>query len=752
MSIVTRALRSLRAGLKALTIAWGSRGGWNFWGLGSLGRTQYDYAGQVGDGRGNAIVVACLQWIARTFPEAPVQVLRRDAQGAETEIAGHAMIQRIERPNRYYSGELLWRATLADLVSAGNAYWLKLRNRYGAIVELWWLPQILVEPRWPIDGSEYISHYEYLANGQIITIAPGDIVHFRDGLDPNNTRKGLSPLASLAREIFTDDEAANWSASLLKNMGVPGVIIVPGDGETTVTPEDAKAIKRDFADKFGGDHKGEPMVLSAKAAIQVVSFNPQQMDLKTLRRLPEERVSAVLGTPAVVVGLGAGLDRSTFANFSEAREAAYESNIIPTQRLLGAELKVQLLPDFEPDPDVSAFRVGFDLTNVRILQEDQDRLWTRVDTAVRGGWLTVKRAKELVGETPEPGDDIYLRPISAVETGPDAPEPEPMPESLARGQGEPDDRPEADDDQQLPKGRHVAETKATRAEQRMILALRRQADRLASRFAGELDGAFEAVADECEVTVHGPGDRGGKAAALPDDSPADFEILSITLSDGHIVRVRVPKDVDTRLFRELYKAHYRLTLETTIGLISDRLGIDVGARLSDAHAQALISGWATRKGLADISQQTRDAVMQALADGRDAGEGAEQLARRIRGYVEGRQMYPGVFQAYYDRAKARGWGDEAAERAGDRAARMYRSETIARTETKTAQNWSTVEAYEKSDVVESLLVFDGDDCGWTSHDDPDKANGKVVSFEEARQYPLAHPRCVRNFAPRVRGG
>ena len=48
-----------------------------------------------------------------------------------------------------------------------------------------------------------------------------------------------------------------------------------------------------------------------------------------------------------------------------------------------------------------------------------------------------------------------------------------------------------------------------------------------------------------------------------------------------------------------------------------------------------------------------------------------------------------VYQDAYDRARARGWGEEAASRAGDRAARMYRSETIARTETKTAQNRSS---------------------------------------------------------------
>jgi hypothetical protein len=108
-----------------------------------------------------------------------------------------------------------------------------------------------------------------------------------------------------------------------------------------------------------------------------------------------------------------------------------------------------------------------------------------------------------------------------------------------------------------------------------------------------------------------------------------------------------------------------------------------------------------------------------------------------------------VYQDAFDAAKKRGWGDAAAEKAGDRAARQYRSETIARTETKIAQNKSSILSYRNNQVVKGLLVFDGDDCGWTAHDDPEKADGKQVTFDEADAYPLAHPRCLRNFAPIV---
>lgn len=42
-------------------------------------------------------------------------------------------------------------------------------------------------------------------------------------------------------------------------------------------------------------------------------------------------------------------------------------------------------------------------------------------------------------------------------------------------------------------------------------------------------------------------------------------------------------------------------------------------------------------------------------------------------------------------------------------------------------------------------IYDGPGCGLETHDDPVKANGLVVSYDQARQFPMAHPYCVRKF-------
>ena len=378
-----------------------------------LPRSAFDYASAVGDGTGSSVVMAPLLWICRTFPEAPVAVWKLRDDGQADPVIGHPMARLLARPNRFFSGEVLWMATLLSWWVDGNAYWLKLRNGTGAVAELWWVPHWMVEPLAPADGTGYVSGYAYNpgdGNGPY-EVDVADIVHFRFGLDPTDMRKGFSPLRSVLREVFTDDEAANFTATLLRNMGVPGLVFSPADSASApADEEDLKRTKAHLRSAFTGDNRGEPIVFSAPTRIEQFGFSPEQLQLRDLRQVPEERVSAVLGVPAIVAGLGAGLARSTFTNMAEAREMAFESNIIPSQRMMAAELNAQLLPEFESEPD--RFLTGFDISRVRVLQEDRMKQVQRVTLAVGGGLMKLGEGRREIGLPATPDDDIYLRPVN----------------------------------------------------------------------------------------------------------------------------------------------------------------------------------------------------------------------------------------------------------------------------------------------------------------------------------------------------
>lgn len=680
-------------------------------------RSRFDYEREIGDGLRSSVLMVLVQWMAKTFPEAPIRV-RRVVQGGELEpVANHRMMQLIRRPNQFYSGIVLWMATMISFVINGNAYWMKIRNGVNGVLELWYVPHWLIEPAYPDDGSAFISHYDYSPLGYPIRVETDDVVHFRWGLDPHNIRKGLSPVASVMREIFADDEASNYAAALLRNMGVPGLIVTPASGEMPASTEDTQATKQYITDNFTGDQRGKPMAIGSPIEVHQFGFDPKAMNLRELRKIPEERVSGALGIPAIVAGFGAGLDRSTFANMHEAREMAYESGIIPLQRLIAEDLFVQLLPDFESTP--ANFEVDFDTSDIRVLQEDRNQLIERTDKMVRGGWITVASAKRQVGMEPEPGDDVYLRGMSVM--------------AVPEGQSQP--QPIEAEATEVRSRKAITVKQFSEADQQLFRRLQREAEHHTAAFAADLEDAFSSVANAIMDAIEersksrvavGANGHGIKAV---EDWP---EILQMAVDAREVIEILLPPDPGERYFRPVYERHWQAIAETTYSTVSDRLGVAMAFDLEDPVARDIIRQGGQRVGMVDIQGQTRQALFGALADGREAGDGADALARRIRGYVEGSHMYPGI-----------------AESRGDQAARQYRSTTIARTETKYAQNLSSIAGYEKSEVVNDLICFDGDDCGWESHDSLDPANGSIRSFEDARNYPLAHVNCVRNFAPRV---
>lgn len=415
--IVSAVLAPLRVGAMALAAVGGGASmlftraaGWGvMW-----SRTLINYQSEVGDPMRNSAVAASVGWIARNFPEAPVRIRLLSAGSGDDAYVQPAatgagyMLRLLERPNQVYSGVLQWMATIVDFM-AGNAYWIKVRDGIDRPAALWWVPRVLIEPRWPEnDPTVFISHYEYRVNGTIYRIAPRDVVHFRNGIDPMNPRKGLSPFGSLLREIFTDDEAASFTAQLLRNLGVPGVVIAPSSGSGPMKT-DPETIKAAYMDKFGGDRRGEPMVLTSPTDVKVLSWSPDQLSLKTLRRIPEERITAVLGIPAIVAGLGAGLDRSTFTNAGEANVSAYTQGVIPLHRLIAAELEVQLLTDFA-DLDRDPLDVDFDWTKSTAMAAATDAIWKRYLDAMKVGGVTRAEFKRATGQHVDATDNVYVIP------------------------------------------------------------------------------------------------------------------------------------------------------------------------------------------------------------------------------------------------------------------------------------------------------------------------------------------------------
>ncbi len=402
--------------------------------LGTLPRTAYPYGRDIRQGLDSNVIMSPVSWIMRTFTEAEAVVEARRLD-RWTEVEPHKLTALLKQPNQFYDGDALFKALVISYCLDGNGYILKRRNAIGEVLELWYAPHWMIEPKWPKDGSTFISHYEFRpGQGATQIIETRDVVHLRFGLDPRNPRKGFSPLRPLLREIFTDEEASNFAASVLRNQGFPGVVISPKEGMSQ-TKEVAKALKTKFM-QWTGDRRGEPFVATQPTDISTFGFNSQQIQLTGLRDVSEERVCAMLGLPAAVVGFGAGLQSvKVGATMRELVRLARVNVINPMANSFGKALTAQLLTDFVAQ--TKRFRVVFDMSDVSVFAEDEIEREERIMERVDGGVMTVADAQDALGMTVDETQRIYLRDSNKVAVPADE-EPAPAPEPVNRLNGDGD--------------------------------------------------------------------------------------------------------------------------------------------------------------------------------------------------------------------------------------------------------------------------------------------------------------------------
>ncbi len=358
----------------------------------------------------NGMVAIGVSFLGDLFLEAPLVVQRRTADRNWQTVEGHPLEALVARGNDGMDGSALWRAVVLSYKVSGNAYLFIWPKRNGEPHELIYLPDHLVEPRADREnpnGLKLISHYRYTPpGGEPIDLPPELVVHLRMGVDPQNPMRGLSPLAAQMREICADNAAGSYTAGLLSNFGLPTVAFSPKDNKA-ISPEQIQQFREKFEQRFRNEGAGRAGVIPTPVEVHQIGFSPEEMALSDMRTGPANRICAALGFDPMAIGLPS--ENKTYANYKEAREAAFENGILPMKSSIAQQMTVQLLagrPGYGLGRD---HRIWWDFSEVRALQEDVDRLWSRVTKAWRSDLITRAEARRALGRVPERGEDeVYF--------------------------------------------------------------------------------------------------------------------------------------------------------------------------------------------------------------------------------------------------------------------------------------------------------------------------------------------------------
>jgi hypothetical protein len=200
-------------------------------------------------------------------------------------------------------------------------------------------------------------------------------------------------------------------------------------------------------------------------------------------------------------------------------------------------------------------------------------------------------------------------------------------------------------------------------------------------------------------------------------------VLALAAAAGEIARVQLGPVVG---------GAYRLGAEQaalTTGVVATFGGVDTAAVAElarDAYADVL----AATQHISDTTKElVRTMARERIADKLLAGQPPADAARRLRDDLQGR----GIAAITYR--------DGARHQLGDYTDMLVRTKTAEATQ---AGGFGQARAL----GIEWMELMDGPGCGLASHRDARKANGLILTVDEAARYPLSHPRCRRVASPR----
>ncbi len=419
MGLITRTFESVRNVTSFAPIAIPS------WQSGQPQFSDGKYLSFAKEGYGaNELVYAGIEELASSAAEPALQIHRSGKW-----IDDHPMVALLNRPNPFMDRFSFWANVIMYLYIGGNAFGLIVKSGSGRPVEIWLMrpDRIRIVP----SETDYIARYEYdTGDGQPVRLPVGDVIHWKKR-NPVDDFYGQSPLLAGAGRIDIDNYMKSFVSTFFKRAGIPvGMLNVEG----SLTPEEREEIRGRFARDYGGPQGWHGLMVVAK---NKATFTPMTRDLGNsglvvpeLDEIAEARILMLLGVPPELIGARVGMQNSSYAQKRSARESFWDETLAQMYKEMAGPLQLRLSPYYPRITDVR-----FDLSDVRALQEDIDKISARERADMLASALTREEYRERRGYGPVPDTGTFLVPTTHVPTDdgylpeeepPPAPSPEPQ--------------------------------------------------------------------------------------------------------------------------------------------------------------------------------------------------------------------------------------------------------------------------------------------------------------------------------------
>lgn len=580
--------------------------------------------------------------IAERIQSIPIETFatRTTSNGTTVDevLDDHILTTVLRRPNPMFTGTMMKRLLVYHLLFTGTGYWQKIRDGLGTTVELWPIPPQTVTP---IYGPRGIEFYQIYSNTAATKIPADDVVYFWTP-DPRTVYGAMGTLGPQATEWDSLRYLQEHIREYFAQDATPRVTLTHDGtkGGTSPTQDQRNEFYDDWAQRFNrrvGKNRGLPAFLPT-------GFDPVQLtssagdpQLTQFDQQYTQQLLAAWGVPGSILGMVVDVNRAA----AETNQYVFDRNtIMPICDLIAETLTVSLameydsnlavrfVPFVEPDKAYELMREAQDLaTKVRSIQQ------VRADRGLDPGAA--------------PWGELPVGTVADVPYDGSAPELFAVDDTAPRGEPA---TVHAEAMRRLPSAdvmwaRVIANEKKWNAKYERAVASVWDRQRKATVAA---------------VRAQWPDEpRTGALAAFANDV--------MLVPEGYARAVKVDEILDHEKWQGVWAA---FTDPLRIGIYSlsatealADFSVETFSLKKNAVASLKAVGAKMAKG---IDRATQRKVASQLSSGLEAGEGVDQIAKRING-------------VFNDRGRAR---------------------TIARTEVGRAHSMGTIEGWEQSGVVE----------------------------------------------------
>jgi len=329
---------------------------------------------------------ACIDVRMTELAQIPWRLVEKTSPGGGTKakvIEKHPVIDMLNSWGPGLSWSVAFGYTEADRCLSGAAFWLK---ESGGLSRL---NPNTIEVMVTSTGVTGFKQRVFMPGGDVDekTFRRDEVIYFREFHPTDDLGKGIAKMEIAKNAILAEYEAQRYVRAFFENDAIPGLLL---HTEQDVPQSNLDALKAWWKVNFqGAKNKHKVAFVDKGLEAQILSTDLRAMALAEVRDEARRDICAIFGVDPILVG---SMGKGSFSNTHEARMSLIQEVILPRIDEYFDVINVELV-----DPMDEGVKLEPATDKIPILQEDQDKLATRLAMLLDKKVITVEFMREELG-------------------------------------------------------------------------------------------------------------------------------------------------------------------------------------------------------------------------------------------------------------------------------------------------------------------------------------------------------------------